>query len=405
MKAFDKPLQPKKLIEDATLEVAPTRGSGLSRRAMLASTLGGMAALATGCAVLPGSAASSTAPRVTRRLAVPRIAPERIIRTTAGLRPYRAPGFVVRTDRLDEKVVVHNYGHGGGGISLSWGSSQLAAELATETEHRRAAVVGAGIMGLTTARLLQDRGFDVTVYARELPPYTTSNMSGGQWNPTSVFSFAEASPAFHRQFSRAANFAWRHYQNLVGPLYGVRWVENYVLLNSPPPESTTSMRTLLPEVFAETILLGPGQHPFPSPYAQRYTTMLVEPAVLLDTLSRDILLRGGRILHRDFRDRAELTQLEEPLLLNCTGLGAAALFDDPELLPIKGQLAVLVPDPAVDYIAQLGSWYMFPRSDGIILGGTYERGEWTTHNDPDAIARIVEGNSAIFEGMRSSTSS
>ena len=367
---------------------------------MLSTTFGGMAALATGCAVAPGSAATSIAPAASRRLAIPRISPERIIRTTAGLRPYRAPGFVVRADRLGEKVVVHNYGHGGGGITLSWGSAELAAELATQTEHRRAAVVGAGIMGLTTARLLQDRGFDVTVYARELPPYTTSNMSGGQWNPTSVFSFAEASPAFHQQFSRAANFAWRHYQNLVGPLYGVRWVENYVLLNSPPPESPTSMRALLPDVFAETILLGPGQHPFPTPYAQRYTTMLVEPAVLLDTLSRDILLRGGKILHREFTDRSELAQLEEPLLLNCTGLGAAALFGDTELLPIKGQLAVLVPDPAVDYIAQLGGLYMFPRSDGIILGGTYERGEWTTDNDPAEIARIVEGNAALFAAMR-----
>ena len=40
---------------------------------------------------------------------------DRVIHTTVGLRPYRAPGFVVKVEKLDEKTVVHNYGHGGGG--------------------------------------------------------------------------------------------------------------------------------------------------------------------------------------------------------------------------------------------------------------------------------------------------
>ena len=38
---------------------------------------------------------------------------ERVIRTTVGLRPYRHSGFVVRAERLGDKLLVHNYGHGG----------------------------------------------------------------------------------------------------------------------------------------------------------------------------------------------------------------------------------------------------------------------------------------------------
>ena len=66
---------------------------------------------------------------------------------TTGLRPDRPSGFVVRAERMGEKVVIHNYGHGGGGITLSWGSSALAVREAPAVADRRAAVVGAGIMG------------------------------------------------------------------------------------------------------------------------------------------------------------------------------------------------------------------------------------------------------------------
>ena len=52
-----------------------------------------------------------------------------MIRTVAGLRPYRAAGFVVRAEALGDKRLVHNYGHGGAGITLSWGTSKLATEL------------------------------------------------------------------------------------------------------------------------------------------------------------------------------------------------------------------------------------------------------------------------------------
>jgi D-amino-acid oxidase len=370
----------------------------ISRRDMLRGGLSAALAIGLGgCATTPRVSVPSVAGY--RRLAPVRVSPERVIRTTAGLRPFRASGFVVRAERFDERVVVHNYGHGGGGITLSWGSADLAAELVGETGARQVAVIGSGAMGLTTARLLQDRGVSVTIYAKELPPHTTSNMSGGQWNPTSVANLDEASPAFLEQFQRAARFAWRYYQNLTGPTYGVRWVENYVLLNDAPPETPSGVRALLPDVFAEWTLLGRGEHPFHTPYARRYITMLVEPAIFLDTLSRDFLLRGGRIVVREFGSLAELLGLEERVLVNCTGIGAAALFGDTELVPIKGQLAVLVPQPEVDYIAQSGSFYTFPRSDGVILGGSNERGVWTLDNDPAIIARIVEGNRSIFAGM------
>ena len=111
----------------------------------------------------------------------------RLIRAVAGLRPFRRQGFVVRAEALGDKRLVHNYGHGGGGITLSWGTSKLAAELGLMGHSGPVAVLGSGVVGLSTARLVQEAGFGVTIYAAALPPDTTSNIAGGQFHPFSVF--------------------------------------------------------------------------------------------------------------------------------------------------------------------------------------------------------------------------
>jgi D-amino-acid oxidase len=129
----------------------------------------------------------------------------------------------------------------------------------------------------------------------------------------------------------------------------------------------------------------------------RFTTMLIEPPVFLTAITRDFLLRGGRIHVREFHEQRDLFQLEERVVVNCAGLGARALFGDAELTPIKGQLAILLPQPEVDYIMIKGDYYMFPRRDGIVLGGTHDRDEWRLDVDPAVTTRILANHRAIFE--------
>ena len=126
----------------------------MDRRAFIGSAAAGLA--------LPGCVAT---PRPTAALGPAGCLPPvdvaagRVIRTVAGLRPFRASGFVVKAEPLGDKRLVHNYGHGGAGITLSWGSSKLAVELGLQGHRGPAAVLGAGVMGLTTARLVQEAGF------------------------------------------------------------------------------------------------------------------------------------------------------------------------------------------------------------------------------------------------------
>ena len=56
-------------------------------------------------------------------------------------------GLLLATDRLDDKTVIHNYGHGGNGMTTSWGHGFLAADLAIAHTERRAAVIGCASSG------------------------------------------------------------------------------------------------------------------------------------------------------------------------------------------------------------------------------------------------------------------
>jgi glycine/D-amino acid oxidase-like deaminating enzyme len=258
-------------------------------------------------------------------------------------------------------------------------------------------------MGLTTARLLQDRGWSVTIYTSAMPLATTSNIAGGQWSPTSVFEDGRLTAAFGAQFAEAARLSHHTFGRLVGAGYGVTWKENYVLQSRRVPPSDNYYLRELPELFPSLTELGPDEHPFPSPFAYRFVTMLIEPSVFLRRVTSGVREAGGRIVVREFADRSQILALEESVIVNCTGLGSAALFGDTELVPVRGQLVFMPPDDRLDYLTIGGGdgvLYMFPRSDGILLGGTFERG--ASHLAPDAATtdRIVREHTRLAEGMR-----
>jgi glycine/D-amino acid oxidase-like deaminating enzyme len=332
------------------------------------------------------------------------VASDRVIRVIAGLRPFRPAGFSVRTEKLDDKLVIHNYGHGGAGITLSWGTGLLAVREAAGIETRDCAVIGCGVNGLSTARLLQQRGFNPVIYAKEMPPSVTSNVAGGLWEPTTLFDRSLVTPQFRAQFGEAARLAFQRYQSLAGDYYGVRWLPLYTLAQQAdiiaPPEPDNPYSDIQ-GLYPEGRVLKKREHPFNVPFARRRYSMLIEPAIYLNALIRDYQLAGGKIVIREFHSARELASLNEKLIFNCTGVGARTLFEDTGLMPIKGQLVFLLPQPELDYMTVgPNGIYMFPRHDGVLLGGSFERGVTNTDIDPAITGRILQGNTELFGGMR-----
>ena len=70
---------------------------------------------------------------------------------------------------------------------------------------------------------------------------------------------------------------------------------------------------------------------------------------------------------RTFHHPSELAALAEPVVVNCTGYGARALFGDDSLVPVRGQIGWLAPQPAVTYALNYNAVSMVPREDGIVI--------------------------------------
>jgi glycine/D-amino acid oxidase-like deaminating enzyme len=375
-------------------------------------------------AAAPPPAPPPAPTRAPVNLALPRISWERVIRTTVGLRPHRDSGFVLKPEKFDEKTVIHDYGFGGAGMSLSWGCGAIAADMALQHNERRAAVLGCGAPGLTAARQLQRRGFEVTIYAMSVPPDTTSNMSYAGFTPTTALISPERrTPAWDAQFLQAAEISYRQLQLLAGPRgYGVYWIDAYNAIDDPArggrgPAGPGAEGELIPDRLRperDREVLGPGEHPFPTKYAVRTSSLAIEPNIYLDALVRDFLLFGGRVVIRKFDTPRDLMSLPESIVVNCTGLGSKSLFNDDELVPIKGQLTLCIPQPEVNYRASgrlpdsgappAPGASMNPRSDGIVIGNMMERGNWSLEPNEDVRRQNVDAAIRFFGAMRAPSS-
>jgi glycine/D-amino acid oxidase-like deaminating enzyme len=390
----------------------------MNRRNLL--HLGGMAALGfalEGCAPKTSATTALTPRRPPVRLPPVNVSWDRVIRTTIGLRPHRPSGFVLKADRFGAKLLVHNFGHGGSGMSLSWGCASVATDLAMPHSDRNAAVLGSGVVGLTSARELQRHGFDVTIYAAAVPPDTTSNMSLAGFTPTSgLVDNDRRTDAWDAQFRQVVEIAYRRLQLLAGPKYGISWIMNYTPTDTGPGSgpgggnNQSPRGPLMPAgITGPRTVLQPGEHPFPTRYAVERQEMRIEPSIYLDALMSDFLLWGGRVVIRTFETPNDVAALSENVIVNCTGLGSKALFNDPELMPLKGQLTVLMPQSEVTYSTSGGARppapgagfiHMMPRTDGIVLGGTSLRDDWTLTVDEAQRQRIVDTHIELFNLMR-----
>jgi len=321
------------------------------------------------------------APDPVLKLAPLRASTDRITQVTVCTRPFRAQGPRLDVERIGQKNIVHNYGHGGSGWSLSWGSSAIAVHKAMTFGEREVAVIGCGAMGLTSGLLLQRAGARVTIYAKDLPPNVRSSLASGIWSPDSRICFEEhATPAFKQMWASMARQSFQTYQSLLGlPGNPVEFIDNYFVSDTagaarrgPAPEDSRPkfaelQLDLLGDLIPRGEPFGPGTHPFRDRYLRRSSFMMFNIAPYARLLMSDFLANGGKIEIAEFHSPAELATLREKVLINATGFGARALFGDESITPVRGQVARMIPQPEINYGLFYKGVSFLPRRDGLVF--------------------------------------
>jgi D-amino-acid oxidase len=245
----------------------------------------------------------------------------------------------------------------------------------------RAIVIGCGVSGLSTGIRLLEAGHEVAIWARDVPPNTTSNRAAAIWYP-------------YRASPRERVLAWARrtldalYELAPVPEAGISPIETVEVYRNPVHEpwwrhAVRSFRYAAPSDLPEG---------YPAGYV--FETLLVEMPIYLPYLLKRFRSLGGTIEQR------EVANLDEPaaeteIVINCAGLGNAALLNDGEMYPVRGQLVRV--ERTVERRAFLDDYedersviaYVVPRSTDTLLGGQALPGNWSTEPDPAIAAEIV----------------
>ena len=401
----------------------------LHRRNFLTATGAAMAAMplsvqraatapAAGLAVpetLPGPAYRKRPP-----LAPIKASLDRLVSLEACIRPFRPQGPRIEMEKRGRKLIVHNYGHGGSGWSLSWGSAQRAARLALETGETGIAVIGCGAIGLTSALMAQRLGMKVQIYTKEFIPDVRSFRATGVWSPSArICTLEHATPAFRREWEAMARFSYSRYAAMLGlPGNPIEWTEGYKLSDTPfangaslythapypgEPEYPKLEDDHTPDLMSAMQELKPGEHPFPVAHVRRVNMLMFNISAYAHLLMQDFFAAGGRLSIREFKDVQEFQSLPERTIIHSTGYGARSLLRDDSLVPVRGQTARLIPQPEVDYAISYDSQnvYTVPRRDGIVVQewspGDYGNADQTPNLA--ATTASIEKLAKLFQGQ------
>ena len=364
--------------------------------------------------VMRGGLATALMPAIARAeppLIPIRTDPAQVFRTTVCLRPFRAAGPRLEAETVGRKQIIHNYGHGGSGWSLSWGSADVAVGLAMQSSPRKIAVIGAGALGLTAAITAQRAGAEVTIYAKERFPFVRSARATGIWSPDSRVAQTAAMPAgFPVLWERMARNSAAMHESFVGSAGNpVEWIDYYTLRDpvtespaaapvpaGPAPfdpgfaELNDRLRGLMPAYGT----VSPEATPFAATQIRRGANLSFNIADYGRQLEADFLLAGGRFVHAEFHDPSEFSRLKEKVIINCTGYGARTLWQDDSVIPIRGQIVWLTPQAGVHYGFYHDGIGVLARRDGIVVQdfGPDEAFGW---NDANEIADAAAAQAAL----------
>ncbi len=234
-------------------------------------------------------------------------------------------------------------------------------------------ILGAGVSGLSTGVLLLKEGFNVHIWAKDLPPNTTSNIAAAFWYPYLCNPKDKA--------TEWSGFTLRYLKQNA--------------LNDPNSGCITRSVT---EVFDKKVgepwwanavesYSRPTQDKLPDGYIDAYQTeaILMDTTIYMDWLLSLYKQLGGTLEQKELKSVDEALA-GNPIVINCTGLGSRELFNDERVYPVRGQVVLVKPNGFEEVIADdeghNNLTVIIPRLNDIVLGGTAQPNNWSLEIDP-----------------------
>jgi D-amino-acid oxidase len=255
-----------------------------------------------------------------------------------------------------------------------------------------AVVIGAGVIGLTTALRLQETGLRVVVVTADEVLSTTSAVAAAVWYPAGMDDGAGVVSWSALTFAELSRQA-------ASGVPGVTMRPTRMLFHGPQAEERPWWGGAVPDLRR----LEPSALPPACAGGWRFTAPSVEmPVYLMWLLAR--FLDGGGELVRHRLDSLGQARAWAPVVVNASGLGARHLCGDEELYPVRGQL-LLMSNPGLRDSVRVqddpaGYTYVHPRSTDVVLGGTFDPHSGDTAADPETARAILARCTAFVPELR-----
>jgi len=325
----------------------------------------------------------------------PDISRENIIGTNVGIRPYRKSGVRLEAEWLQDKLIIHNYGYGGAGLTLSFGGAKEVLNILdnNNVSSGSIAVLGAGVVGLATAYDLLEKGYDVHIYAEDWVPNLTSNVAAGIWTPLSFPSaISEEKKKFHHQLLKFSESRFLKSTGDSPEFVGVKLIYYYSFKTKNSHETIKTKQKEEVIVHFDNGVIKNGKRAY---------EIGIDGQLFIDDLYSKVKNKGAILHQHHFENLDDLLKLKEPIIINCMSIGSLKLFNDQDFLPVRGQIIYFKQQDSIDYLlaqnidkiqdgTNIFFFFIYPWSDRMILGGVYEIGKDEAIITPDIIDKIIE---------------
>ena len=257
--------------------------------------------------------------------------------------------------------------------------------------NKQIAIIGAGISGLSTAYTLVNAGYSVQIFANAFSPNLVSNKAAAFWFPYHV-----------RNDKRGIGWcqkSYTYFQNLAeNPATGISMQKLIKALRDGIEETEISWLDFMPANAYKRL----GAEDLPNGYVKGYEAIvpLIETQIFLPYLEQQLKEKGVIFTEQQIDNLNDFANGFD-IVINCTALGARVLCNDEQVIPVRGQVALLQPiQQQTIFLDNELPTYIVPRKDAIIIGGTYEEGIEHATTETSTIERLLQNAYSIFPDLQ-----